>query len=78
MANPRNASPGAWRSPGESLRLAYFGRLDATKGVDLIIDALRREEGISVRLDIYGVLQPGCEAYVDAVRPSAGPRRRIP
>jgi glycosyltransferase involved in cell wall biosynthesis len=39
------------------LRLAYFGRLDATKGVDLIVEALRRSPRAPVTLDLYGVAQ---------------------
>jgi glycosyltransferase involved in cell wall biosynthesis len=45
------------------LQLGYFGRLDPTKGVDIVVEALRRVPDLSVRLDIYGIRQPGCEAY---------------
>src|SRR5260370_34667833 len=48
--------------PGKLL-LGYFGRLDPTKGVDIVVEALRRAPHALVRFEIYGVRQPGCEAY---------------
>jgi glycosyltransferase involved in cell wall biosynthesis len=40
-----------------SLRVAALGRLDATKGAHVLIEALRRIPEVPVRLDIYGVAQ---------------------
>jgi glycosyltransferase involved in cell wall biosynthesis len=51
------------RDTAEVLRLGYFGRLDPTKGVDIVIEALRCIPNAPVRLDIYGIRQLGCEAY---------------
>jgi glycosyltransferase involved in cell wall biosynthesis len=42
--------------PGhQTLRLCFFGRLDPTKGVDVLLDALALSPGLPVRLDLYGV-----------------------
>jgi glycosyltransferase involved in cell wall biosynthesis len=62
--------------PGE-LRLGYFGRLDPTKGVDIVVDALRRVPNAPVRLDIYGIRQPGCEAYAAKLERAADGDPRI-
>ena len=51
------------RDADNVLRLGYFGRLDPTKGIDIVVDALRRIPNAPVRLEIYGIRQPGCEAY---------------
>ena len=45
------------------LRLGYFGRLDPTKGVDFVVEALRRVPNAPVRFEIYGIRQTGCEVY---------------
>jgi len=42
---------------GGPLRIAFFGRLDAVKGVDTVIDALRLAPELSVTLDIFAVVQ---------------------
>ena len=59
------------------LRLGYFGRLDATKGIDTLIDALRRIPEAPLRLDIYAVRQAGSEAYANRLERRAGRDRRI-
>ena len=59
------------------LRLGYFGRLDPTKGVDIVIAALRRVPDAPVRLDIYGIRQPGCEAYAAKLERAATGDPRI-
>ena len=51
------------RRTGDVLRLGYFGRLDPTKGVDLLIEALRRVPDAKVRLDVHGLRQAGSENY---------------
>ena len=40
-----------------TLRVAFLGRLHPTKGVHLLIHALRGDPGLPVRLDIFGVAQ---------------------
>jgi glycosyltransferase involved in cell wall biosynthesis len=50
---------------GESsheMRLAFLGRLDPTKGVHILIDALASKPRLKVRLDIYGVVQNAANA----------------
>lgn len=50
-------SPGrrAARPKVEPLQVAYFGRLDPTKGIDTLIDALARSPDLRVTLDIYAI-----------------------
>src|SRR5262249_54956803 len=59
------------------LRLGYFGRLDRTKGVDLLIEALRLVPDAKVRLDVYGVIQPGSEAYAARLKCAAVADQRV-
>ena len=59
------------------LRLGYFGRLDPTKGVDIVVDALRRVPNAAVRFEIYGIRQPGCEAYAAKLERAAAKDPRI-
>lgn len=64
---------------GNRLRLCYFGRLDRTKGVDLIVAAMRRAMSADAELDIYGVAQNGADAYLAAVEAArqGDPRIRL-
>ncbi len=39
------------------VRIAFLGRLDPTKGVDILIQALKRRSELGVQLDIFGVVQ---------------------
>jgi glycosyltransferase involved in cell wall biosynthesis len=59
------------------LRLRYFGRLDSTKGVDIVIDALRRVPNAPVRFEIYGIRQPGSETYAATLECAAATDPRI-
>jgi glycosyltransferase involved in cell wall biosynthesis len=70
------SDPGSNDDPGV-LRLGYFGRLDPTKGVDIVVEALRRVPRASVRLEIYGIRQPGCEAYAAKLEREAAIDPRI-
>lgn len=45
------------RASKKVLRLAYLGRLHPTKGIDLVIRALKQSPDLPVELDIYGVIQ---------------------
>jgi glycosyltransferase involved in cell wall biosynthesis len=56
------------------IRLGYFGRLDSTKGLDVVLDALRRIPEVPVVLEVYGIEQPGSAAYVSRLRESADSR----
>ncbi|MGD9614956.1 MAG: glycosyltransferase [Alphaproteobacteria bacterium] len=59
------------------LRLGYFGRLDPAKGIDILIDALRRIPEAPLRLDIFAVRQAGAEPYAARLERRAAGDRRI-
>ncbi|MGE0258492.1 MAG: glycosyltransferase [Alphaproteobacteria bacterium] len=59
------------------LRLGYFGRLDPAKGIDILVDALRRIPEARVRLDIYAVRQNGSDNYARRLERRAAGDRRI-
>ena len=46
-------------SSDRPLRLAFLGRLDPTKGIDVVLQALLQDPDLPVRLDIYGIVQDG-------------------
>ena len=39
------------------VRLAFIGRMDASKGLHVLINALKRTPTLKVRLDVYGITQ---------------------
>jgi len=45
------------RPSGDSLRLAFVGRLHPTKGVHVLLAAMRQQRDLPVMLDVYGVAQ---------------------
>lgn len=51
------SSPRKAYSPTHPLRMAFFGRLDQTKGVHVVVEALRMQTGLPVVLDIFGIAQ---------------------
>ena len=59
------------------LRLGYFGRLDPAKGIDILIDALRRIPEAPVRLDIFAVRQAGSDSYAQRLERRAAGDHRI-
>jgi glycosyltransferase involved in cell wall biosynthesis len=69
-------------SPQEGVfRLLYLGRWDKTKGIDIVVEAMRRiPRDIAVELDIHAIAGGGAEqAYAEAVRAiiADDPRIRI-
>ncbi len=74
IAPPADRSPESRSGP---LRIAYFGRIDPTKGVHVLIEALAAIPDVSVRLDIHGVVQPGAEHRLAALRGQAAGDDRI-
>lgn len=49
--------------PATPLRIVFLGRLDYTKGPDLLIRAIRALPGLAIELDFYGILQAGADRY---------------
>jgi glycosyltransferase involved in cell wall biosynthesis len=58
---PRQAAPAHTRRAGagasEGLRAAFLGRLDPTKGPDLLVKAIRSAPALGITLDIYGLVE---------------------
>jgi glycosyltransferase involved in cell wall biosynthesis len=68
------ASRGA-RAPGP-VRLAYFGRIEPSKGLHVLLDALAAARGLDVELHVYGIHQ-GADRYANEIRRRAALDRRI-
>jgi len=49
------------------LRLVFFGRIDRTKGIDILIRALGEKTELKVTLDIYGIFQ-GESVYQQSIK----------
>jgi glycosyltransferase involved in cell wall biosynthesis len=45
------------RTASPTLRVAFLGRMDPSKGVHLLVEALRRNPRLPISLDIFGVTQ---------------------
>lgn len=74
QANLRNASP----PPISPIRLAFLGRMDVTKGPDILIRALIAMPDAPIHLDLYGLLQNESNySYVDELLLLAGDDPRI-
>ena len=62
----------------DGLRIAFVGRFDPTKGIHVLVNALRLEPTLKVRLDIYGVVQSEAnEHYRQKIRALAANDPRI-
>lgn len=60
------------------LRIAYLGRLDPTKGPDILIRALRVLPDARIKLDLYGIVQgAGGESYLRKLKELARDDPRI-
>lgn len=72
----RRPNPNVY-SPAFPLRLAFFGRLDPTKGVHIVVEALRAQRDLPVVLDIFGIAQgsSGADYRSHLVRLTAGDAR---
>src|SRR5262249_35873746 len=55
----------------------YFGRLDPTKGVDLLINAMQLAPAANVLLEVYGVHQPGSDSLAALLKNAAASDPRI-
>jgi len=75
----RDGPPHITRKPGAPLRLAYLGTWIPTKGVHLLVEAVRDLDPSEVSLDIHGLAIPyeGSEDYEARLRRRAAGRRQI-
>lgn len=64
----RRAEQGSSHVLGAPLRMAYFGRLEPMKGLDVLVEALQRIPKTPVRVDVFAIGQPGQDAYVSRIR----------
>jgi glycosyltransferase involved in cell wall biosynthesis len=46
----------------DEIRIAFLGRLDPTKGVHVLVEALARKPELKIKLDIYGIVQSAANA----------------
>jgi len=63
--------------PRRPVRIAYFGRLDVTKGADLLVSAMARIPAADVTADLFLVRQSGSERDLLAIEAQARVDRRI-
>jgi glycosyltransferase involved in cell wall biosynthesis len=59
------------------LRLGYFGRLDPSKGLDIVVEALRAIPDAPLTLEVYGVEQSLSADYAERLRRMADSRVRF-
>ena len=65
----RQLQPRITRKAALPLKLAFVGRLDATKGLHVVLDAIANVPGIPISLDVYGVAQgESGERYLEEAR----------
>ena len=67
---------GPIRTKGGPLKLAFLGRIDPSKGIDLLIDALKLVPELSVTLDVFGIASPD-DAVAQAIVAQAKNDKRI-
>jgi glycosyltransferase involved in cell wall biosynthesis len=72
-AAPSRSAP-SFTSP---IRIGYFGRIDPTKGVDLIAPALAQLPHAALEFHLHLVRQPGSEPYLTKLEAQALLDRRI-
>lgn len=62
----------------EPLRVAYLGRLDASKGPDILIEAMKQIPALRIELDIYGIPQGlSGESFLQVLKNRAAGDKRI-
>lgn len=61
-----------------TVRIVFLGRLDPTKGVDLLVSAIRNLPNTAIQLDIYGIDQSGGQnPYLQKIKNLAAGDTRI-
>lgn len=74
----QEAPYGECRKSEGCLRLVYLGRVDPGKGIQLLIEAVRANPELDLKLDVYGVCQNDCErAALEALKNSTRMDARI-
>jgi glycosyltransferase involved in cell wall biosynthesis len=61
----------------ESLRVAFFGRADRTKGIDTLIKAMKAAPEAKIEVDLYGIVQSGDAQYLELLQRLARDDRRL-
>ncbi|MGQ0561625.1 MAG: glycosyltransferase [Gemmatimonadota bacterium] len=61
---------------GDTLRLAFFGRIDRSKGLHVLLEALALIRGLQLELHVYGIVQAE-DAYARRLRRQAARDRRV-
>ena len=67
----------AARQDGGPIRIAWLGRLDRTKGVDLLMEAASRLPDTPIRVDLYPVRQAGSDRDLAEIEAAARSDPRI-
>ena len=63
--------------PELPLRIAFLGRYDVTKGVDILIKAIRGMPELPLKIDLYSIVQDKEKKYFDNLRSFASQDTRI-
>lgn len=66
----------AARDAASPVRLVFFGRIDPTKGLHVVLDALAQVRGLDVELHAYGINQ-GDDDYARTIREAAALDGRV-
>jgi glycosyltransferase involved in cell wall biosynthesis len=61
----RAAVPALIPRDGSELRIAFLGRVDATKGLHVLMDAIRQRPLLPVKLDVYPIVQDSRQYVAD-------------
>jgi len=78
LGDENNRSTSSLSIHGSSLRLAFVGRLDPTKGVHVLIRAVRSLPSVRIALDIFGIAQhEGGKHYEQTLRAMSNGDNRI-
>jgi len=67
------------REDGETLEVAFFGRLDRTKGLDVLVEALRLMPGLEIELHCHLIMDEGVKASMNPLlnQMKADPRVKL-
>ena len=77
LAHPLPSNEPSRKSQGPTLALGFFGRIDPTKGIEVLFRALRCIPTAPLELNIYGVSQEGSDSYSLQLQTMAREDKRI-